>query len=41
MYSVNETDLNIMICAVLTAGVLERDVTVYLTTSDGTAVGEQ
>lgn len=37
---VNETDYAIMVCAVLTEGVLERDITVYLSTADGTAFGE-
>ena len=38
IYSVNETDGAVMVCAMLTEGVLERNVTVYLSTSDGSAV---
>lgn len=35
---VNESDSYVMVCAVLTEGVLERDITVYLSTADGTAL---
>ena len=38
VYMVNESDVYVMVCAVLTEGVLERDITVYLSTSDGTAL---
>ena len=35
---VNESDAYVTVCAELTKGVLERSVTVYLSTFDGTAV---
>ena len=38
VYMVNESDAYVMVCAELTKGVLERSVTVYLSTFDGTAV---
>lgn len=37
VYMGNESDGFLMVCAVLTGGVLERDVTVYLSTFDDTA----
>ena len=40
-YSVGEPDVYVMVCAVLTEGELERDITVYLSTADDTAIGKQ
>ena len=34
----NESDMYVMVCAMLTEGELERDIIVYLSTSDGTAM---
>lgn len=34
---VNESDGYVIVCAILTEGVLERDITVYLSTMDDTA----
>ncbi len=39
LYTVNETDGTIEVCAVLVSGSLERTVTVSLSTVDGTAKG--
>ena len=38
VYMVNESDAYVMVCAVLTEGELERDITVYVSTSDDTAL---
>ena len=38
VYMVNESNPYVMVCAELTEGILERDITVYLSTLDGTAV---
>lgn len=40
MYTVNEADGFVMICANLTDGVLERTITIYFNTAPGTAIGE-
>ena len=39
-YLVSEFDLFEMVCAELVEGELQRDITVYLSTSDGTAFGK-
>jgi len=39
-HTVGEADGSVTVCAELTTGNLERNVTVYLTTADGTATGE-
>jgi len=39
-HTVGEGDGSVTVCAELTTGNLERNVTVYLTTADGTATGE-
>ena len=39
-YSVSEADGFVMICAQLTDGILERMITLSLSTSDGTALGK-
>ena len=39
-HTVGEADGSVTVCAELTTGNLERNITVYLTTADGTAAGE-
>jgi len=39
-HTVGEGDGSVTVCAELTTGNLERNITVYLTTVDGTATGE-
>ena len=39
-HTVGEADGSVTVCAELTTGNLERNITVYLTTVDGTATGE-
>ena len=40
LYEVDEEDGNATVCAELIGGVLEREITVYLSTEDYTAVGK-
>ena len=40
LYEVDEDEGNATLCAQLLEGILERNITVYLSTSDITAMGE-
>ena len=39
MYTVSENEVSVEVCAVITRGSLERTVTVFLFTDDGSAIG--